>query len=210
MNTKILTAIITSTLIMTSFNAYSAPNPSAKPSSSPSNTDKMRMDQHKMHMKNMNSKMKDMHNTEQWKKIMTDTLNNAQSLVDMGSKVVKDGNFANNPEKMIMGAKMMISGMNILNTHKEHQMMMKDINKQAKPMNMTTEKHNTLMKSINESSELIMLMANKLIKEGNSSNDPQKMMSGSELLKTGMDLHHGMMSGHGKKEMMHHKMKKTK
>lgn len=195
MKIQILTAFITGSLVFISNSAYSATPKS-------SGTDNMRMQQHRSQMQ---TQMKNMHNTEQWNKIMSDTMLNAQNLINMGAKVVKDGNFTNNSERMIMGAKMMISGIKILDKHKEHQMMS---NKKA--VTMTQEKHMALLKNIDESSELIMLMANKLIKDGNTANDIQKMMSGSELLKTGMKLHHSMMPDDDKHDMHHKKMKKNK
>jgi hypothetical protein len=182
MKTKILTVITISSLILSSTNAFSE----EKKVESSKNTVKM---EHKHHNhKNMN---KDHHNSEQWKNIMSDTLNSVKNLITMGAKIVKDANASSEPEKMIMGAKMMMNGIEVLAGHKEHHM--KHNTKNMGSMDMTKENKNLIHKSVHESSELLIMMANKLIKEGNSNNEGQKMMIGSEMLKIGTQLHHSYM-----------------
>ncbi|MFN8576223.1 MAG: hypothetical protein U0354_05150 [Candidatus Sericytochromatia bacterium] len=198
MKTKFLLSIVLSSLLISS-NAYSE----TKKTDPVKENDKTMHKEHKM--TDEHKKMHEQHhNSEQWKNIMSDTLNSVKYLVSMGAKVVKDGNSASDPEKMMMGAKMMTNGLEILAGHQEHHMENKSKNMGS--MNMTKENKEMMHKEVHESSMLLIMMANKLIKDGNSNNEGQKMMVGSEMLKMGANLHHSYMyiehGGMGK----HHKM----
>ena len=134
----------------------------------------------------------DFHQSKDWKNLMVDNVKGSRDLIMMGSKILNDGNMANEAEKMLMGSKMMISGLEILE-HQMHEHSHSHSTKMAKMAPIfTKDVYLMLDKAVDTSSAMLMRMGNKLITEGNTNKEGQKMMTGGELIHSGIHLHHSM------------------
>lgn len=140
-----------------------------------------------------------------WENIMTDNITSIKSLVTMGSKVVSDGNASGEAEKMMMGAQMINKGLEIMESHEHTADSMKMMKASAKSVpTISKANYEMINKSVNESIELLMKMGNKMVKDGSANNEGQKMMTGSEMLKSGMMLHNSISHLDKHNSGMHH------
>jgi hypothetical protein len=148
------------------------------------------------------------------------------NLINMGHKMVKDGNTAGDADKMIMGTQMLNEGM-MLGHHMTMHMMMhmmddKKMMKMHKNMSMDKMYPPEVMADIKnsmnmaaETADMMMSMGNKMVKDGNTAGDGKKMMTGGKMIHMGMMMHNMVMEGNkmmsdknGMKKMMdeHHNM----
>lgn len=143
----------------------------------------MKMDSHKM-----------MNHSPEMMNVMNDTMTSMRSLITMGNKIIADGNASGESEKMMMGAKMMLTGIGMLSHHMMHHKMEMKKSSSKNDMShspaLSADVLASLKKMADDSSMALIKMGNKMVSEGNTSSNAQKMMAGGDMLEKGMMIHH--------------------
>ncbi len=185
MRTKFLSVITTSLLFSTFSNyAYSQEMMSTKP---------VVKKETKMVAKTPKKAVTvDFNQSEEWKNIRADNVKSSRDLIMMGAKIVSDANMSNESEKMLMGYKMILSGLEIMG-HMYHGNKHSHVAKGKKmPEPLSNDMYLSIEKTVVQSSAMLFRMGHKLVKEGNTNKEGQKMMTGGELIHSGIDLRHTM------------------
>ncbi len=168
--------------------------------------------------KSMSMKKMDSHAMNPMVKMNGESIHN---LINMGHKMVKEGNSSGDADKMMMGCQMICQGMMIGHQTTMHMVMHMMHDKKMKKMHskMSMDKIHSpevmadiknSMKMAAEVADMMMSMGNKMVKDGNTASDGKKMMTGGKMIDMGMKMHHMVIMGNkmmsdkdGMKKMMH-------